>query len=81
LPEAIFLPGLNFGGAIAMTLCGILLLNYFTSNACFAKPAVRTNIIDNVLFRLQYSINQIFKQQKEEGATSSENNAHNKTEY
>ena len=72
--EGHFLPGLTFAGAIAMTLCGILLLIYFIHHV--SQNLQSDNIIDNVYSELQYSINQIFKQQKEEeDATSSENNA------
>ncbi|MDE8602110.1 DUF2254 domain-containing protein [Marinomonas sp. RSW2] len=77
--EGHFLPGLTFAGAIAMTLCGILLLIYFIHHV--SQNLQSDNIIDNVYSELQYSINQIFKQQKEEEyATSSDNNAMKKTD-
>lgn len=64
-----FLPGLTFAGAIAMTLCGILLLIYFIHHV--SKNLQSDNIIDNVYSELQCSINQIFKQQKKEEDTTS----------
>jgi uncharacterized membrane protein len=64
-----FLPGLTFAGAIAMTLCGILLLIYFIHHV--SQNLQSDNIIDNVYSELQYSINQIFKQQKKEEDTTS----------
>ena len=71
--EGQFLPGLTLAGAIAMTLCGILLLIYFIHHV--SQNLQSDNIIDNVYSELQYSINQIFKQQKkEEDTRSSEQN-------
>jgi len=64
-----FLPGLTFAGAIAMTLCGILLLIYFIHHV--SKNLQSDNIIDNIYSELQCSINQIFKQQKKEEDTTS----------
>ncbi|RBP78025.1 DUF2254 domain-containing protein [Marinomonas rhizomae] len=59
-----FLPGLTIAGAIAMTLFGILLLIYFIHHVSLNLQS--DSVIDNVYQELQYSINQIFKQQKEE---------------
>ncbi|WP_417560164.1 DUF2254 domain-containing protein [Marinomonas sp.] len=63
-----FLPGLTMAGAIVMTLFGILLLIYFIHHVSLNLQS--DSVIDNVYNELQYSINQIFKQQKEEEDTS-----------
>lgn len=63
-----FLPGLTIAGAIAMTLFGILLLIYFIHHVSLNLQS--DSVIDNVYQELQYSINQIFKQQKEEEDTN-----------
>ena len=67
-----FLPGLTIAGAIAMTLFGILLLIYFIHHVSLNLQS--DSVIDNVYKELQDSINQIFKQQKEEEDTCSSAN-------
>ena len=64
-----FLPGLTIAGAIAMTLFGILLLIYFIHHVSLNLQS--DSVIDDVYTELQYSINQIFKLQKEEEDTCS----------
>jgi uncharacterized membrane protein len=67
-----FLPGLTIAGAIVMTLFGILLLIYFIHHVSLNLQS--DSVIDNVYQELQYSINQIFKQQKEEEDTNASTN-------
>jgi uncharacterized membrane protein len=67
--DGAFLPGLTIAGAIAMTLFGILLLIYFIHHVSLNLQS--DSVIDNVYSELQSSIEQIFKQQKEEEADSS----------
>ena len=67
-----FLPGLTIAGAIIMTMFGILLLIYFIHHVSLNLQS--DSVIDNVYKELQDSINQIFKQQKEEEDTCSSRN-------
>jgi len=67
--EGHFLPGLSIAGAIAMTLCGILLLIYFIHHVALNLQS--DSVIDNVYTELECSINKTFKQQEEEDFFSS----------